>query len=282
MKFYEIKPYIRYIQRLKITRGWAERVLVPRDNRLFFCLNGCGYITLSDKEYEMTRGSLLLIPAGEPYILHIPEGELTYISVNFDYSFTNSDLSLPIGPVSPDEILEKGIIERTCFSDEPLLNSHVYLNHIPGLENILSPMVVTYNKKVLYYELELSGAFIGALSQILRAGKLGDLSRPDSVIDVILSYIHNNYAENLTNAKIGEVFGYNTNYVSDLIKTATNLPLHKYIENVRIERAVDLLTTSELSVGAIAELCGFCDIYHFSKMFKSRLGVSPRAYRKNN
>ena len=97
-----------------------------------------------------------------------------------------------------------------------------------------------------------------------------------------MSYVHNNYAERLTNAKIGKAFGYNPNYVSSLVKAATNLPLHKYIENVRVERAVDLLTTSDVSVGNIAELCGFSDIYHFSKMFKAKMGVSPNAYRKNS
>ncbi len=89
------------------------------------------------------------------------------------------------------------------------------------------------------------------------------------------------FAEPLTNARIGEVFGYNPNYVGDLIKSAINYPLHKYIERVRLERAVDLLMTSDVSVGDIAELCGFCDIYHFSKTFKKRFGASPSSYRKN-
>ena len=281
MNISEIRPYVRYVQRLKITKAWAERYLVPRDNRLFFCLHGCGDISIGERKYEMTRGSLLLIPAGTPYILHIPDGELTYIALNFDYTFAHSTLNIPIGPVSPKELADNAVIERVSFSDEPILNSHLFLEYIPSLENLLAPMVVTYNKKLLYYETSLSASLLSAIPEILRTAKLGDLGGTGSVIDDILSYIHNNYAEKLTNLKIGEIFGYNPNYVSDLVKSATNYSLHKYIENVRIERAVDLLTAGDVSIGNIAELCGFSDIYHFSKMFKAKMGVSPAAYRKN-
>lgn len=281
MRFNEIKPFVRYIQRLKITRAWADRTLVPRDNRLFYCLLGCGLIDVGEERYEMTRGGLLLIPAGTPYILHIPERDVTYVSVNFDYVFTRAELSRPVGPVSPEEFEEKGVVVRSLFSNEPLLNEPMYIENLTALEDILSPMVVVYNKKLLYYELELSGMMTEVITTVLRARKLGDLTEPDSAIAAILSYIHNNYAEKLTNSGIGEMFGYNTNYVSDLIKSATNQPLHKYIESVRVERAAELLTTSELPVGRIAELCGFSDIFHFSKTFRSRMGSTPTAYRKS-
>ena len=282
MNFSEIKPYVRYIQRLKPTRAWTDRVLVPRDNRLFYCLGGCGYITVAGQEYEMTVGSVVLIPAGEEYVIHTPASDLTYIAVNFDYTFANSCRKMPIIPVSPEEFHRLGLVERRTFSDEPILNSPVYLPEVREIEEILFKMLVSYSKKLLYYESTLSGDFCAALAEIMRSVKLGSLSRADSVVDAILSYIHNNYADAVTNAKIGEVFGYNRNYVSDLIKSATNLPLHKYIESVRFERALDMLTTSEMPIKEIAELCGFCDIYHFSKMFKARFGVSPRAYRKNS
>lgn len=281
MNVSDVRPYVRHVQRLKITRPWAERPLVPRDNRLFFCLSGCGYISVRENKYEMTRGSLLLIPAGTPYVLHIPEGEHTYIGINFDYTFAHSAINIPIVPVSPEELRCDSIIERASFSDEPLLNEPIFIGYLPALEGLLASMVVTYNKKMLYYESSLSGTLLTVISEILRARRLGSLIEAGSVIDDILSYIHNNYAEKITNSKIGEIFGYNPNYVSDLVKSATNYPLHKYVENVRTERAVDLLTTSCVSIGNIAELCGFSDIYHFSKAFKAKMGVSPAAYRKN-
>ena len=282
MNFSDIKPFVRHVHRMKITRAWGERVLIPRDNRLFYCIDGSGAITVAGKRCEIGRGAALLIPAGTPYILHITDGNPGYIGVNFYYPFKNRTINGPVIPVPLEECEDDLIIERITFSDEPLLNEPLSVENMTSLEDLLSPMVVTYNKKLLYYELELSGVFTEVISWILRAKKLGDLSESDSAISAILSYIHNNYAEKLTNAKIGAIFGYNQNYVSDLIKSATTQPLHKYIESVRVERAAELLTTSDIPVGRIAELSGFCDIYHFSKMFKSRFGVSPRAYRKNS
>ena len=55
----------------------------------------------------------------------------------------------------------------------------------------------------------------------------------------------------------------------------------EFICKKRIERAVSLLTESELSISEIAEAVGFSDTAHFSKNFKKIYGVSPLKYRKS-
>ena len=51
--------------------------------------------------------------------------------------------------------------------------------------------------------------------------------------------------------------------------------------NMRLESAKRLLLYTTLSVDEIALQCGFGSIYHFSKIFKSIIGVSPSIYRHN-
>ena len=53
----------------------------------------------------------------------------------------------------------------------------------------------------------------------------------------------------------------------------------KYQLNRRIERAKDLLASSEMSVTAIAESCGFATLYAFSRQFSRHVGTSPLKYR---
>ncbi len=47
----------------------------------------------------------------------------------------------------------------------------------------------------------------------------------------------------------------------------------------RIDRAAEKLATSDVSLKEIATELGFCDEFHFSKLFKRRTGLSPSAYR---
>ena len=86
----------------------------------------------------------------------------------------------------------------------------------------------------------------------------------------------------LTNITLGERFGFHPNYVSTLVKSYTGIPLHRYLLTVRLSRAAELITQTELSIGEISDRCGFCDIYYFSRYFKRAFGTPPSEYRRKN
>lgn len=48
----------------------------------------------------------------------------------------------------------------------------------------------------------------------------------------------------------------------------------------RIARSQKLLLETDATVSEVAELCGFCDVFHFSREFTRRIGVSPRRWRR--
>ena len=96
----------------------------------------------------------------------------------------------------------------------------------------------------------------------------------------IRAYIYAHYAEPLTNAQIGHEFGFHPNYVSSLISAATGMSLHRYLLFIRISNAIDLLETTGLSIGSIAQQTGFDDVCYFSKYFRKLTGLAPRDYRR--
>ncbi len=55
----------------------------------------------------------------------------------------------------------------------------------------------------------------------------------------------------------------------------------QYLQTLRIEYAKELLLTTMLPVEKVASQCGFCDIFTFSKAFKTKQGETPSAFRKN-
>ena len=56
----------------------------------------------------------------------------------------------------------------------------------------------------------------------------------------------------------------------------------QYITLKKLDHAKQLLATPHLSVMEIAELCGFSDVYYFSKVFKAQTTQTPSAYRKQS
>lgn len=64
-------------------------------------------------------------------------------------------------------------------------------------------------------------------------------------------------------------------------RKAVSLPPRQYFLKLKVDRARELLINSADSVKQIAFRLGFDDEYYFSRLFKSKEGVSPRQFRKN-
>ncbi|MBA3709241.1 MAG: helix-turn-helix transcriptional regulator [Planctomycetes bacterium] len=60
---------------------------------------------------------------------------------------------------------------------------------------------------------------------------------------------------------------------------ATGSSPRAFLVNARLEAAKAHLRMSDLSIGEIAARLGFCDIYHFSRRFRTHVGCAPTAYR---
>ncbi|MEO5911757.1 MAG: helix-turn-helix transcriptional regulator [Pelobium sp.] len=70
-------------------------------------------------------------------------------------------------------------------------------------------------------------------------------------------------------------------YLSDMLRNVSGQNTQQHIHNKLIEKAKDILTTTELSVSEVAFLLGFEYPQSFSKLFKNKTNLTPLAYRKS-
>jgi transcriptional regulator GlxA family with amidase domain len=77
--------------------------------------------------------------------------------------------------------------------------------------------------------------------------------------------------------------GLGTSYTSfrRAFKQQTGLAPAQFQTEIRLNRARDLLATSDLSVSEISEQVGCSTVFYFSRAFKKKTGFSPRDYRSN-
>ena len=59
------------------------------------------------------------------------------------------------------------------------------------------------------------------------------------------------------------------------------VPPLKYLTSIRIARAKELLTGTDIPISEIGELVGYDNPLYFSKIFKKNTGLSPREYRRS-
>lgn len=110
-------------------------------------------------------------------------------------------------------------------------------------------------------------------TEILRRGKERTYTRD------VIDFIHNFYARNPSIQDIADHVALNRDYISRIFKNETGRSIQSFLSEVRITNAMRLLDTG-MPVEKVAEACGFNSATHFSRQFKTLVGLSPQSWIK--
>lgn len=106
------------------------------------------------------------------------------------------------------------------------------------------------------------------------------LSRHDSLIRPALEYIAENYSENITISRLAATVNLSESYFMNKFREYVGLSAIEYISHFRIEKACNMLISTEKSVMETAFECGFGNLSNFNRQFRKIAGCSPTEYRK--
>ena len=104
----------------------------------------------------------------------------------------------------------------------------------------------------------------------------GDASR----IKAMLRFIDDHFAEPLTLEEIAASAQIGSREASRCFRRQLNLTAFEYLQNLRLDRACELLRGGDLAVTQIALNCGFASASYFSKVFRERMNTTPKEYRR--
>ncbi len=104
----------------------------------------------------------------------------------------------------------------------------------------------------------------------------------DSVIvNNTITFIRSNYEKKLTLKLLADEVYVSEWHLSRLIKKYTDKKINDIINEIRVDKAKELLKNPYLKINDIAISTGFNDTPNFSKVFKRQTGITPNEYRKN-
>lgn len=106
----------------------------------------------------------------------------------------------------------------------------------------------------------------------------GDL-RMSQVRDNISRYILENYSQELSMQDVARAMNYSDAYFCKLFKQCFKVNFSAYLNEFRVSRARELLSTTRLSVREVSRECGYSDSNYFTRVFKRITGKTPSEYR---
>jgi two-component system, response regulator YesN len=152
---------------------------------------------------------------------------------------------------------QKGIQAHQLFDNAE--SEKLYNKATKSVDGAINWVTYYFNKSISYIE---------------------EVTKSQTVIEKVKSYIKDNYDKDISRDDIANYVFLNPDYLSRTFKKATGFSLSEYLTEVRIEKSMKLLVSSNTQISNIAFEVGYNNMNYFSKMFKKVSGVSPVDYRK--
>ena len=104
----------------------------------------------------------------------------------------------------------------------------------------------------------------------------------DFYIKEALSYIEQNFQNNITIEDIAAFCGLNRSYFGKIFHDTIGKSPQEFLISYRMTKAAELLKLTSLSMADIGNAVGYPNQLHFSRAFKNVYGTSPRSWRNTN
>ena len=143
-----------------------------------------------------------------------------------------------------------------------------------------------YVSKDVCYKLPIRANIYLMMTALLRyyCGSKNDLDRMiyHNVMRLrfVITYIAEHYKEKIYIETLSEMITVSPDYFTKMFKDSIGRTPIDYINGLRINRAMQMLATTDTSVNDISDSLGFSNSNYFHKIFKQYMDTSPAAYRK--
>lgn len=237
-----------------------------------FVINGNLIVEKGGDKYNLKSNDVILINNRDIHSIRSNSNNLAIV-LHIDNEFLERNCN---------EILTKHFICNSAREEEQEQEKFTFIRQT------LTEIMLLMSKKDPGYDLQIMSKIYMLINHII----LNFETSQDAIrvikqdvsdrMSRILSYINDNFADNITLNKLADEEFISIHYLSKIFKIETGVNFYDYITEIRIDRAVKDLIASNTPINKIALNCGFPNIQSFNREFKKRFNQPPSEYRKKN
>ena len=268
-------PVQKYITRLTpdypvVTTHWHDEA------ELTLITKGSGLYQIHLNDYEVKEGDLLFI---SPLLLHS-------ISRNCDKEFLSETYVFHMNFLG-------GNSTDVCSTHylTPIMNLEIALpcliteNHpvYASLRKIFNQIHSLYDESINGYELALKSMFLQAIFLLLQYSEKKEVSYTDTSsnkLKQVLDYIELHYGESISVAELAKICYFSDYHFMRFFKKHMNMTCIEYINNLRLEKAIELFEHGNTSILDVSLSVGFHNLSYFHRAFKKKYNMTPLSFMK--
>lgn len=253
---------------LKYTKQHVNTKPTPRivkDYELDFYLKGNLEASINGTLYQITPQT----------ILFRKPGDVTFSQGNYDCFVITFDFS---GEVPKENYIRQhnGALQKTPYDDFfSSLPSFIHSKYFDLCIKLIEELLLNDNYESKSALELLFLVFADAFNTLKNIPE-----KRENKIDIVFEYIDQNLRKKIELSELSSLLSYTPGHFINVFKKSTGVTPFEYIKTKRLKKGETLLVTTDLSINAIADECGFFDASFFVKQFKKMYGITPNAFRK--
>lgn len=216
--------------------------------------------------YGISSNQYFILPAGEPHIYGADaDNPWTIYWIHFKGRLAAEFSRQAVTPIE----ISSGIDSRISY-------------RIDLFEEMFHTLELGYSRENLLYACSIFYHYLGTLrfmQPYCNGGGIGDSSLKD-IVDIAIHFMKENIEKRLSLEEIARSTGYSPSYFSVLFSQRTGYPPLTYFNQLKIQKACQLLDFTDMKVNQVCYKVGIEDSYYFSRLFRKVMGMSPIAYKR--
>lgn len=256
--------------------------LIHQSARLWLIEKGVGKVKIQEREYELTAGMLVsILPWQITEITEVTE-TLTCHFVIYNFEIVN-DVIKNYYNIQNEVLCLIAKLENTpvlLCDDEAYRTFENYFFRIRRVNGV-EPFGEESQNENGPYLLNQVVSVILEMIHTCDAQSEGERRRGKDVTkSELLLYIYSHLNEKLTLKQLSQLFHMSENSISSYITKTTGFSFFDLLNEMRVGRTIDFLLYTDLTLEELAEILGFVDSAHISKIFAARIGMKVNDYRR--
>ena len=260
------------IKRENIIPNWTiiEKAITKNEifhwhsrDELCYIKKGTARFYINGSQIYGKKGDIIFFKSGDIHYYALENEEcVTYISTfnpTIIYKYFEKFPALK-QHITAEELENYGISSYILFLFEEMLKEKKNRNKYYE--------IISQNKLIEIFTLLARHFEIEDSDYISNAKKFQDFQKA-------LEFISNHYSEDISLSDLAEVLNYSESNVSVMFSKFTGTNFKKYLDNIRISKAIELIVSDDLSITEVSRRCGFNNIRTFNNVFKSVMGMAP-------